>query len=83
VEWDRDNKDPEGKLKIKDTFHSDICDAVLYAFRESCHWLYEAPKHDIKSYTEEWYKKEQDEMWNQAWERQKSQEDDEDSFYLS
>lgn len=31
------------KLKISDTFHSDICFATLYAFREAMHWLYEAP----------------------------------------
>jgi len=81
VEWDRDNQDPEAKLKIKDAFHSDICDAVLYAFREALHWLYEAPKPEIKPYTDKWYQKEQDEMWNQAWERQRKVEDDEENYY--
>jgi hypothetical protein len=83
VEWDRDNKDPEGKLKIKDTFHSDICDAVLYAFRESCHWMWEPEKPVIKPYTQPWFKEQENDMWNQAWERQKSQEDDEENYYLS
>jgi hypothetical protein len=41
VEWDRSN--PE-KPKISDRFHSDICDAVLYAYRQAQHWLWEAPK---------------------------------------
>ena len=37
VEWDRTN--PE-KPKISDRYHSDQCDAVLYAFRRSLHWQY-------------------------------------------
>jgi hypothetical protein len=82
VEWDRDDQDPDGKPKIKDTFHSDICDAVLYAFRESCHWLWEPEKPAIKPYTNPWYQKEQEDMWQQAWERQRSQEDTEESYYL-
>lgn len=39
VEWDRDKSRPD-RLVISDRFHSDICDAVLYAFRESLHWLH-------------------------------------------
>lgn len=83
VEWDRDNLTPDGKPKIKDTFHSDICDAVLYAYREALNWLYEAPKPQIRPYTQEWYKKEQDEMYQQAWERARKQEDDEENYYSS
>lgn len=37
VEWDRDSSQP----KVSDRFHSDITDAVLYAFRESMHWIHE------------------------------------------
>jgi hypothetical protein len=36
VEWDRSN--PE-KPEISDKYHSDICDAVLYAYRKAHHWL--------------------------------------------
>ena len=39
VEWDRRN--PE-KPKISDRFHSDICDAVLYAYRRCLQWLHVA-----------------------------------------
>lgn len=39
LEWDRDPLAPTEKLSIKDNFHSDIIDAVLYAFRESLHYL--------------------------------------------
>jgi hypothetical protein len=41
VEWDKSN--PES-WSISDRFHSDICDAVLYAHRKALHWLSEAPK---------------------------------------
>lgn len=41
VEWDRSN--PE-KPCISERYHSDICDAVLYAWRRAQAWLYEAPK---------------------------------------
>lgn len=40
VEWDKDKSNGD-KLVVSDKFHSDICDAVLYAFREALHWLYE------------------------------------------
>jgi len=37
VEWDKSN--PES-WKIGTQFHSDICDAVLYAYRRALHWLH-------------------------------------------
>lgn len=37
VEWDRSVYD---KLKISDSYHSDITDAVLYAWRECKHYFY-------------------------------------------
>lgn len=45
VEWDRTN--PE-KPKISDRFHTDIGDAVLYAWRECKHFLWES---EPKKYT--------------------------------
>jgi hypothetical protein len=42
VEWDRE-KSVGDKLVISDRFHSDIGDAVLYAFRESLAWTHQAP----------------------------------------
>lgn len=44
VEWDRSN--PE-RPKIGDRFHSDICDAVLYAFRRCLHWQHVPPEPEI------------------------------------
>ena len=37
TEWDRSN--PE-KPKISDRYHSDVIDAVLYAYRRALHWLH-------------------------------------------
>lgn len=49
VEWDKE-KSTNDKRVISDRYHSDICDAVLYAFRESLHWTHvpkaEAPTTD-------------------------------------
>lgn len=63
VEWDRDSIQP----KIKDTYHSDICDATLYAFREVFHWMYVPPTPEIKPGTSGWMKKQQDEMEEAAY----------------
>lgn len=40
VQWDKESRirNPE-RPKISDTYHSDICDAVLYAWRECKHFL--------------------------------------------
>lgn len=75
LEWDKDSTQP----KISENFHSDICDAALYAFRESLHWLYEPepikPKAgsqdwlamqeaDMEKHAiEQWEKKKQDDIW--------------------
>lgn len=42
LEWDKD-KSSGDKLVVSDSFHSDVCDAVLYAFREAGHWTALAP----------------------------------------
>lgn len=56
VEWDRSKFE---KPKISSRFHSDICDAVLYAYVKSLHWLHEpkpAPPPRINS--PEWFEAE-------------------------
>lgn len=42
VEWNRE-KSTADRLVVSSKFHSDICDAVLYAFRESLAWTSKAP----------------------------------------
>jgi hypothetical protein len=37
----------QGKKKISDTYHTDIGDAVLYAWRECKHFTYEAPSKKV------------------------------------
>lgn len=66
VEWDRAN--PQ-KLAIKDTFHSDITDSVLYAYREALHWLYEPTIAPPSQYTPAWYKQIESDMEQAALDR--------------
>lgn len=54
VEWDFDKSRPD-KMVVADGYHSDICDAVLYAFREALHWLAEPAPVKIKPMTEPWF----------------------------
>lgn len=62
VEWDRDST----QLKIKDSFHSDICDSVLYGFREALHWMFEPPQEKILPKSDKWYQREVEQMEEQA-----------------
>lgn len=71
VEWDREAIVP----KILDSFHSDICDAVLYAFRESLHWLSEPDPIKPVIGGHEWYNKQEKDMLEIAIASQKKQED--------
>ncbi len=61
VEIDRDKSTPD-RLVVKDSFHSDIIDAVLYAFRESPAYTYQVPIVKPKYGSEEWAKQEVTEM---------------------
>ena len=81
VQWDRENQTPDGKLKIKDTYHSDICDAVLYGFREALHYLYEPEPVETKPYSSKWFKEQEDEMWEKALEKQRELEEFDEKIY--
>lgn len=61
VEWDKDKSTPEAK-RISDRFHSDICDAVLYAFRESPAYAWSPAPVKPKYGTIEWAKEQVTEM---------------------
>ena len=74
VEWDRDVTNPD-KLKISEGYHSDICDAVLYAYRESLHWLTEPEPIKLKPLTEPWYAKQAEEMEQIALEQLRREKD--------
>lgn len=55
IDWEKTTPD---KIVIKKNPHSDIIDAVIYAFKESPAFSYQAPKAKPKLKTEEWYKAE-------------------------
>lgn len=65
VEIDRSKSTPD-KIKVSDKYHSDIIDAVLYAFRESPAFTFQAEPTKPKWGTKEWAEAQQDEMWDEA-----------------
>lgn len=74
VEWDWDHSTPDKKV-ISKKFHSDICEAVLYAWRESYSYTYRAPKEEAEFGTLAWSNKESEEMFANALDRlEKDQE---------
>lgn len=72
VEWDKDSVNP----KVSDNYHSDITDAVLYAFRESLHWLAEALPVKPKAGRPEWMIEQEREMEEAAENAQKILKED-------
>jgi hypothetical protein len=65
LEWDRD-KTSGDRLVVSDAFHSDICDALLYAFREAQHWLFEPERTQPKAGTPEWQERLNEAMWERV-----------------
>jgi len=80
VEWDRDpetqKKNPD-RPAISDKYHSDICDAVLYAFRESLHWLHQPEPATISFGSPEFFQKEEALMEEAALEILRNQKENE------
>lgn len=65
IDWD---KSTPSKIVIKKDPHSDIIDAVLYAFKESPAYTYEKPKTILARDTKEWAEQQQQEMFDNAME---------------
>jgi hypothetical protein len=65
VEIDRDKSTPD-RIAVSTRYHSDIIDAVLYAFKESYAYAYQKPKEPIKVGSKEWYKAERDKMFQRS-----------------
>jgi hypothetical protein len=65
LEWDTDKSKPDRKV-ISDRFHSDICDAVLYAWRESYSFTSQMIQIEPKYGSSEWGKKEAIRMEEEA-----------------
>lgn len=53
VEWDHDRSTPDKKV-ISNRFHSDICEAVLYAWREGLGFTFQRPQEDLGYGTKAW-----------------------------
>lgn len=71
IDWD---KSTPNKIVIKSKPHSDIIDAVLYAFKESPAYTHQKPPPKPAAWgTEEWAKNEQDKMFEAELERLEEQ----------
>lgn len=80
VEIDRDKSTPD-KIKLSNKYHSDIIDAVLYAFKESPAFAYQvAAKAPPKWGTKEWAEQEQRGMFDKAMEHFENQAELEKAF---
>lgn len=65
LEWDHDKSTPDRRV-VSDRYHSDICDAVLYGWRESFSYANSAPETKPKPYTPLWYQAEAERMETEA-----------------
>ncbi len=61
VQIDHERTTPD-RMVVKKGFHSDIIDAVLYAFKESPAFTYQKPILPPKPKTDEWFKQEVEKM---------------------
>lgn len=74
VEIDKD-KSTSDKIKVSDKYHSDIIDAVLYAFRESPGYTYVAPVPKLEVGTNEWAESERIRMFEAELDHQQRKQD--------
>ena len=79
VEIDKDKSTPD-KIKVSDRYHSDVIDAVLYAFKESPAFAYQPPVPKAKAGTEAWYKEQQNEMFEKAKEHFEKESQEQEKF---
>lgn len=74
VEIDRDKTTPD-RIVVSSSYHSDIIDSVLYAFKECYAYTWTPEKPKPKYGSREWAKEEADAMEEQAFEHFKDLED--------
>jgi hypothetical protein len=74
VEIDRDKTRPD-RVVLSSKYHSDIIDAVLYAFRESPAYAYEVPIEGPKKGTDAWNARFEDSLWEEALDHFKQKEE--------
>lgn len=78
IDWEKTTPD---KIVIKKKPHSDIIDAVIYAFKESPAYSYEKPKDKPKPNSKQWYLDEIDAMEEAAMEFFTAQAATDDEYY--
>lgn len=75
VEWDYDKSTPD-RLVVSGSFHSDINEAVTYAWTESQHWLTEKAPIVYKPNTPAWMQHQEEEMEKVVLKQLESKEED-------
>lgn len=63
IDWDKSTPD---RIVVKKQPHSDIIDSVLYGFKESPAFAYQAPKSGPRYGSKEWADSQQSAMWESA-----------------
>lgn len=81
MEWDFDKMTPDKKV-VSDRFHSDICDATLYAFKESPAYTWQPEPVKPKVGTPEWGRAEEEKMFEAALEHFQNQKLDSGMEYI-
>lgn len=72
IDWEKSTPD---RIIIKKKPHSDIIDAVIYAFKQSPAYAFQAPVKGPEKGTPEWYKAQESQMFNDAMSHYKELED--------
>ncbi len=77
IDWDKSRPD---KIIVKKKPHSDIIDAVIYAYKESPAYTYRKPPDKPKPGTLAWAKQQEDEMFEGEMEALKKKHEDSNPF---
>lgn len=77
IDWDKTTPD---RIVIKKKPHSDIIDAVLYAFKESPAFTYTPPAKKLIPGTREWAEAQESTMFDVAYEHFTSQKEENEAF---
>lgn len=77
IDWEKTTPD---RIVVKDSFHSDVIDAVLYAFKESPAFTYQVPKPEHKYGSLEWAHEQVTQMEEASKEFYETQEKSEEGF---
>ena len=79
VEIDKDKSGPD-RIKVSDKYHSDIIDAVLYAFKLSPAYSYQSPKVKAPVGSQEYYSELETELFEQAVDAFKKKHEEDTGF---